>query len=169
MRYLFASLFAVLVSSQLAACGITDFDVSQPVPSQTVPGSPLPGPLAAVFPIPLSLDLSQQIKSMDTGPISSVTLSSLGLTITSAGDWSFVSEIDVYVSSTKSGSTLPRVEIAHVTSPGPTTSLSFDVDSSVDLNPYINEGSEVDGEGSGQAPAMDVTYDGQGVFTVHPV
>jgi hypothetical protein len=162
-------LVTVLLTSQLAACGITDFNVTQPVPSQTVPRSPLPGPLAAVFPIPLALDISQQIKSMDTGPISSVTLNSLTLTIMSAGDWSFVSEIDVYVSSTKSGSTLPRVEIAHVTSPGPVTTLSFDVDASVDLNPYINEGSEVDGAGSGDAPAMDVTYDGQGVFTVHPV
>jgi len=160
----------LLVVVHLAACGITDFDLTQPVPSQSVPGSPLPGPLASVFPIPLDLDISQQIKSMDTGPISSVTLKSLTLMTTSSGsDWSFVTEIDVYVSSTKSGSTLPRIEIAHVTSPGPTTQLSFDVDASVDLDPYINEGSEVDGQGSGQAPPMDVTYDGDGIFTVHPV
>ena len=36
---------------------------------------------------------------MDTGPISSVSLKSLTLTIKTTGaDWSFVSEIDVYVS-----------------------------------------------------------------------
>ena len=152
------------------ACGITNFDIDQPIPAQTVQGSSLPGPLAAIFPIPLNLDLSQQIKSMDTGPISSVNLSSLQLTITSSGgNWSFVQEIDVSVSSSKSGSSLPKVEIAHVTSPGNETEMPFVVDPTVDLNPYINEGSEVDAQGTGQAPAMDVTYDGAGTFTVHPV
>ena len=160
----------VLTALQLVGCGIADFDVSQPIPAETVQGSPLPGPLAALFPIPLSLDLSQQIKSMDTGPISSVTLKSLTLTITSSGaDWSFVDEIDVYVASTQSGSSLPMVEIAHVTSPGSVTTLTFVVDASVNLNPYIDEGSEVSGQGSGQAPSSSVTYDGEGVFTVHPV
>jgi hypothetical protein len=107
---------------------------------------------------------------MDTGPISSVTLKSLDLTITSSGaDWSFVTEIDVSVSSTKSGSSLPKVEIAHVTSPGKVTDLQFVVDPTVDLNPYINEGSEVDAQGSGSAPSTNVTYDGAGTFTVHPV
>jgi hypothetical protein len=151
-------------------CGITDFDITQAIPSETVAGSPLPGPLASLFAIPLDLDISQQIKSMDTGPISSVNLHSLTLTITSTGsDWSFVNEIDVYVSSTKSGTTLPKVEIAHVTSPGMVTVMRFVVDATIDLDPYINEGSEVAGQGMGQAPMMNVTYDGEGVFTVHPV
>jgi hypothetical protein len=164
MRWICLALFAC------SACGITDFDIDQPIPAQTIQGSALPGPLAAIFPIPLSLDISQQIKSMDTGPISSVTLKSLDLTITSSGaDWSFVTEIDVSVSSTKSGSSLPKVEIAHVTSPGKVTDLQFVVDPTVDLNPYINEGSEVDAQGSGSAPSTNVTYDGAGTFTVHPV
>ena len=153
----------------LVGCGAADFDIHQPIPAQTVPGSALPGPLASIFPIPLSLDLSQQIKAMETGPISGVTLASLTLTITSSGDWSFVDHIDVTVSSTKSGSTLPTIEIAHVDSPGSVTVLHFTVDSDVNLDPYINEGSEVDGNGMGTTPQMDVTYDGEGVFTVHPV
>ena len=66
----------------LTGCGIADFDITQPVPEQQIPGSSLPGPLADLFPIPVNLDISQQIKAMDTGPIDSVSLSALELTIT---------------------------------------------------------------------------------------
>lgn len=162
-------LYLVMLAA-LAGCGIADFDVTQPIPEQTIAGSPLPGPLATLFPIPLNLDISQQIKAMDTGPIGGVHLSSLELSLTSSGgDWSFVDEIDVFVSSTKSGTTLPKVEIAHVTSPGAVRTLHFKVDGGVDLKPYIDEGSEVDGQSSGHAPMQDTSYDGQGVFTVHPL
>jgi len=157
----------------VAGCGITDFDISQPVPEQNIQGSPLPGPLAALFPLPLSLDLSSQIKAMDTGPIGSVTLSSLSLTITSptdgTQDWSFVQSVDVFVESTKSGTALPKVQIASVTSPGAVTTMTFDVVSGVNLDPYINEGSQVDSTGMGDAPMHDMSYDGTGVFTVHPL
>ena len=157
----------------VAGCGITDFDIDQPVPPQSIQGSPLPGPLAALFPLPLSLDLSSQIKAMDTGPIGSVTLSSLALTITSptdgTQDWSFVQSVDVFVESTKSGTALPKVKIASVASPGAVSTMAFTVVDGVDLDPYINEGSQVDSTGMGDAPMHDMTYDGTGVFTVHPL
>ena len=160
----------------VAGCGVTDFDITQPVPEQTVAGSPLPGPLGALFPIPISLDIAARIKAMDTGPIDSVTLSSLELSITKTDepgsdtdDWSFVSEIDVFVSSTASGTTLPKVMIAHVSQPGAVQTIAFDVDASVNLKPYIDEGSRVDGESTGNAPPDDVSYDGSGTFTVHPL
>ncbi len=163
------SLILVLV----AGCGIADFDVDQPVPEQSIQGSPLPGPLASLFPLPLSLDLSSQIKAMDTGPIGSVTLESLTLTITSptdgSQDWSFVQTVDVFVESTKSGSSLPKVQIASVSSPGKVSTMNFTVVGSVDLNPYINEGSQVDSTGMGDAPMMNMSYDGEGVFEVHPL
>ena len=38
-----------------------------------------------------------------------------------------------------------------------------------DINPYVNEGSIVEGESSGRLPQTDVTYNGEGVFTVHPL
>jgi hypothetical protein len=143
---------------------------------QRVQGSPLPGPLASLFPLPLDIDISQQIKEMETGPIDSVTLSKLTLTITGtampsgdADDWRFVDSIRVFVKSSQSGSQLPRVEIASVSAPATGTALEFDVKSNVDLNPYINEGSVVEGESSGRLPEDDVTYDGEGVFTVHPL
>lgn len=159
-----------------AACGVTDFDVTQPIVEQRVQGSPLPGPLASLFPLPLSVDLSSKIKAMHTGPIDSVTLSKLTLSMTPTAqdsgdtdDWSFVDEIRVFVKSSMEGSTLPRVEIAHVTNPGAVTTLMFEVEGDVNLDPYVNEGSIVEGESSGRLPPDDVSYDGEGVFTVHPL
>jgi hypothetical protein len=152
-----------------AGCGIADFDVEQPVPAQTIQGSGLPAPLAAIFPLPLNLDISSKIKARDTGPIDGVTLSSLTLDISSSGgDWSFVSSIDVFVSSSKSGSGLPRAKIASVASPGAVRTLSFRVEG-VNLKPYIDEGSQVDSAGMGTQPTQDVTFSGKGVFTVHPL
>ena len=58
-----------------AGCSdLIDFDISQPVPEQRVQGSPLPGPLTAIFPLPLDLDLSAEIQKRDSGPIDSITI-----------------------------------------------------------------------------------------------
>lgn len=166
----------LLLAAVLGGCGIADFDIDQPVPEQVIAGSGLPGPLGALFPLPLNLDISQQIKAHDTGPIDSVTLSSLELTITAtdapAGDtddWSFVDQVDVFVESTKSGTTLPKAKIATVSHPGAVQTMTFTVDESVNLKPYIDEGTKVDTQGSGTAPSDDVSYDGKGVFRVHPL
>jgi hypothetical protein len=164
------SAVAVAAAAGLAGCGIADFDVEQPVQPQTIQGSGLPAPLAAIFPLPLNLDLESKIKAKDTGPIDGVTLSSLTLHITSSGgDWSFVTSIDVSVSSTKSGSQLPKVKIASITSPGAVQTMDFHVESGVNLKPYIDEGSQVDSSASGTQPTHDVSFDGSGVFTVHPL
>lgn len=166
----------VLAAVALSGCGVTDFDIDQPIVEQRVTGSPLPGPLAVLFPLPLSIDISSKIKEMETGPIDSVTLKSLKLSITATAmpsgdtdDWSFVESIRVYVKSSKQGSTLPRVEIANVMNPGAVTTLTFTVKDEVDINPYVNEGSVVEGESTGSVPPDDVTYDGEAVFTVHPL
>ena len=159
-----------------AGCGIADFDLDQKVPEQVIAGSGIPAPLAALFPLPLNLDLTQQIKAHDTGPIDSVTLSSLSLTITATDrpsgdtdDWSFVSHVDVFVESTKSGTTLPKVKIASVDAPGAVQTMTFTVDESVNLKPYVDEGSKVDSSGSGTVPPDDVSYDGASTFHVHPL
>ena len=162
-----------LVLCLVAACGVADFDVDQPIMEQRIAGSSVPGPLQLLFPVPLNVDISAQIQSMHTGPIDSVTLSSLSLTITPTaqpmGDWSFVDQIDVFVSSSKSGSTLPKVKIAHATSPGKVQTIEFAIEGGVNLKPYIDEGSTVDGQSTGRAPPGDVTYDGAAVFRVHPL
>jgi hypothetical protein len=160
----------------VAGCGVADFDIEQPIIEQRVQGSPLPGPLAVLFPLPLDINIAQKIKEMETGPIDSVTLSELTLSITAtattSGDtdtWDFVDDIHVFVKSSKSGSALPRVEIANVHAPGAVTTMTFDVMKNIDLQPYVEEGSVVEGESSGRLPEDDVSYDGEGVFTVHPL
>ncbi len=166
-------LFILVIA--LTGCGIADFDVDQAVPEQMVQGSNIPSPLGALFPLPLSLDLSQKIKAQNTGPIGTITLSSLALQITKTDeptgdtdDWSFVNEVDVFVKSTKSGTTLPRIKIASVVSPGAVRTLSFKVESA-NIKPYIDEGSQVETSGTGMVPADDVSYDGTSTFTVHPL
>lgn len=157
-------------------CGIADFDIEQPIPEQRVQGSGLPAPLAALFPLPLDLDLSAEIQKRTTGPIDSVNLTSLTLTITptdrgsgDTDDWSFVDEIRVFVASSMAGSNLPRVEIASTVAPGAVTTIEFTVEASVNLQPYVEEGSVVESSGRGRLPSDNVSYDGVGVFTVHPL
>jgi hypothetical protein len=165
-----------LIAIVSGGCGIADFDIDQPIIEQHVQGSGIPAPLAALFPLPLSLDLSAKINKMSSGPIDSITLSSLTLAITATDrpsndtdDWSFVDAIHVFVTSSASGSSLPRVEIAKVLAPGAVQTITFDVDESVNLKPYVDEGSVVESSGSGTIPGDDISYDGEGVFTVHPL
>jgi hypothetical protein len=162
--------------SLVAGCSIADFDLDQKIPEQAIGGSMIPAPLAALFPVPISLELESKIKAQETGPIDSVTLKSLELTITATDrptgdtdDWVFVDHIDVFVESTKSGSTLPKVKIASVAMPGAVQTMAFAIEASVNLKPYVDEGSQVDSTGSGTAPSDDVSYDGKAVFTVHPL
>ncbi|MDB4962013.1 MAG: hypothetical protein JWP01_2012 [Myxococcales bacterium] len=166
----------ILVTIVATGCGIADFDVVQPIPEQQVQGSGIPAPLAVLFPLPLDLDLSAQIEKQTTGPIDSVTLTSLALTITDTAqpsgdtdDWSFVDEIRVFVKSSKAGTALPRVEIASTVAPGAVTTIDFTVNDDVNLQPYVSEGSVVESSGSGRIPTDNVSYDGTGVFTVHPL
>ena len=133
-------------------------------------------PISSLFPPRLTLDLSAEIQKQTTGPIESVTLASLVLDIAAtdqaANDtdtWEFVDEIHVFVRSSADGSALPRVDIATVIAPGAVTSMVFDVDRRVDLKPYVDQGSVVESEASGSVPTDDVSYDGEGVFTVHPL
>jgi len=160
---------ALVAAATLAGCGIADFDISQDVPEQTIQGSGVPAPIAAVFPLPLSLDIGSKIKQRETGPIYSVTLESLVLEIhTSGASWGFVDSIDVYVESTKQGTSLPKVKLASVKDPPATTTLTFVVEDDVNLKGYIDEGAKVDSSGTGTQPSSDVTFDGKSVFTVHP-
>ena len=168
--------FILILAVLAGGCGLTDFDISQPIPDQSVTGSPIPAPIQGLFPIPLSLDLSAKIKKQTTGTIDSVTLSSLSLNITATeqqGDdvdnFLFIDEIHVFVKSELADSQLPRVEIASELAPGEVQNFNFTVNGGVDLLPYINEGSIVESEASGTAPPDNVSYDGQAVFTVHPL
>lgn len=168
--------FALTAALTITGCGIADFDVDQPIREQRIVGSGVPAPIAGLFPIPLSLDLDAKIKAQDTGPIDSVTMSSLTLRITDtdrgAGDtddWAFLDSVEVFVASRREGSSLPRVRIAHAAAPGAVTDLAFEVDGGVNLEPYVREGSVVESSATGTQPLDDVSFAGGAVFTVHPL
>lgn len=162
----------------VTACGVADFDVSQPVPEQKIDGAPLGGLLGGFFQFPLMLNIQADIQSMHTGPIDSVTLSSLVLdtkadaaqSCAAGATWSFVTSVDLYIESTKSGTTLQKMKLATASMPGDTTHLSFTPTSpKVNLIGYVNEGSQITAMASGTAPSMNVCFDGKATFLVHPL
>lgn len=159
-----------------AACGLANFDVDQDIPEQTIDGSPLPDVFDMFFEFPLMIDIESKIKAKETGPIDWVHLTSLELVITDAArpagdsdDWSFVRSVDVFVQSTRQGSSLPRVRVARASSPGPVTVMQFDPDSDINLVPYINEGSQMTTEAEADVPPDDVSFRGRAVFEVNPL
>lgn len=164
MRSLFLAVALIL-----SGCDdLTSFDVTQDIPPQTIAGSPLPAILDGFFEVPIDLTIQAEIDEMDAGPVDSITLSSLSLTITTPDDdWAFLESCDLFVESTRAGTQLPRVKVATARIPADGTSLRFDPVDDVDLKPYVEEGARMTATATGNQPADDVTYDGRAVFTVH--
>jgi len=169
-------LLAVCLVSASACGSVLDFDVDQDVPEQIVQGSSLPGPLAGLFPIPIRVDIQSKIAAQETGPIDRVVLASMHLDVTATerpdgdeDDWAFIDRVDLYVESSKEGTTLPRVKVGSAVAPGAVTRLEFEPEKDVNLLPYINEGCELTAEASGDAPGDDISYAGVATFTVTPL
>jgi hypothetical protein len=154
----------------LPGCGLVGFDVSQDIPAQTIPGSPLGALLpASLFAIPMNIDIQSETAGHGTGPASSVTLKSITLRITSpsGATFDFVSSISISISSSGNAS-LPQKEIARLQPVPGTATISLPPSSpSVDLLPYINAGATITATASGHMPSSDTTFDGTVVVTVH--
>ncbi len=167
----------VLACVPLAGClTFSDFDLGRDVPEQTIEGSPVPAPLQSAFPFAMDLDLSEHLAKFESKRQVQVMLASLALSTTESAqpagdhdDFGFISELHVFIGSSTEGTTLPRVEIAHAVAPGPVTTIEFAVESTIDLKPYISEMAKVDAVGSGTVPSDDISFDGHGVVTVHPL
>jgi hypothetical protein len=145
---------------------LVSFDVSQDIPPQTVPGSPLGALLpASLFSIPVNIDLKAATAGHGTGPATKVTLSSITLTITSpsGAKFDFVDSISISISS----SGLPQQEIARLQPVPGTTTITIPPTGNVDLLPYINAGATITATVSGHAPAADTTFNGKVTVTVH--
>lgn len=165
----FRSFLAVLlVAGGLGTpgCGLVSFDVSQDVPAQTIPGSPLGAVLpAALFSIPLNIDVQAATAGHGTGPAHSVTLSSLTFTIRSpsGATFDFLDSIAISVS----GNGLPEQEIGRLQPVPAASTISIPPTAGVNLLPYINAGATITARASGHMPASDTTFDGKVVVTVH--
>jgi len=160
----------VLVAAALltgpSGCGLLSFDVSQDIPAQTVPGSPLGALLpVSLFAIPMNVDIRSETAGHGTGPANSVTLSSISLTVMSpsGATFDFVDSIVINIS----GPGLSEVEIGRLQPVPGTASISIPPTGGVDLLPYINAGATITAKASGHMPASDTTFVGTVVVTVH--
>jgi hypothetical protein len=165
----------ITASLATAGCGLISFDVSQSVPEEQVPGSPLGGLLPSFLPqpFPITIDVQQETAKRSTGPARSANLKSVSFAITPhdapSGNFDFVDEIHIFVApSSSSGSSLPMAEIANL-APVPTgqTTIELTIVPSIDLLPYINAGASISATASGHSPPQTVTYDGTVVVTIH--
>jgi hypothetical protein len=159
----------------VAGCGALDFDVSQPIPQERIPGDPVAAAagslLASAFPsaFNFNIDLKAQQSAHDTGPIDSVHLKSLALAIDASSptqnfDW--LDEAHIFVEATG----LQKREVAHIMPvPKGQKTISFTVDGSIDLKPYIDKGVNVTTSATAHASAQDVVFGGTAVFRVSPI
>jgi hypothetical protein len=161
---------AALMLIAVAGCSVADFDVTRAIPSETIAGTgSLPSATSPDTAQPLDVPLHQVVDSSSTGFVNSIYLSDLTLDIHSTGDWSFVQSMDLYIASTMSGTTLPKVVVASASAPGAVTKLNLAITPDVDLVPYINEGAVLTATATGTQPSHDVTLDGQFTLHVHPL
>lgn len=152
-------------------CGAIRFDLTQGIPEQRVMGSALGALLGAFLPSPfaLTINLEQETKARGTGPAQSAGLKSLSFRLTnvpnpprSSDNFDFVDRIEIFVESTKSGTSLNKQKVADLlTVPRGASTLNLQCYPTVDLVPYINEGARISSTASGKTPAQDVTFDGQ--------
>lgn len=159
----------------VAGCGALDFDVSEGIPQQRLPGDPVAAAagnlLASAFPsaFNFNIDLKAQQQAHDTGPIDSVHMKSLTLTIdpsspTQNFDW--LDDAHIFVEAQG----LPKKEVAHIQPvPKGAKTISFTIDMSVDVKPYIDKGITVSTSATAHASAQDVVFAGTAVFRVSPV
>lgn len=154
-----------------AGCGALRFDIGQAVPEQRITGSVLGALLASFIPTPFSLNinLAQETQARGTGPAQSAGLKALSFRLTnipnpprSSDNFDFVDRIEIFVESTKSGTSLTKQKVADLlTVPRGVQTLNLQCYPNVDLVPYINEGARISSTAAGKVPPQDVTFDGQ--------
>ncbi|HNN96439.1 MAG TPA: hypothetical protein PKI03_29395 [Pseudomonadota bacterium] len=162
---------AVWALGPVFGCGALRFDISQSVPEQRIMGSVLGALLGSFIPTPFSLNinLAQETQARGTGPAQSAGLKALSFRLTnvpnpprSSDNFDFVDRIEIFVESTKSGTSLTKQKVADLlTVPRGVQTLSLQCYPNVDLVPYINEGARISSTAAGKVPPQDVTFDGQ--------
>jgi hypothetical protein len=162
---------ALLAFLPLPACAsVGDFDVERTIAEQRVQGSPLAGLLGDLFavPIPMDVNIASETSARDAGPAQAAHLKALVLEITAtdqasgdADDFGFLDSVDVFIESTRAGTSLPRARIAQATDIEASARLEFEVIRSVNVLPYSEEGSRFTSEVEGSVPSDDVSFAGR--------
>src|SRR5690606_23267417 len=116
-RPLFTAALLLMVLT-LGACGIAAFTINEE--SEVIEiqgqGTSLLG-LGELFPsrIPLTVNLQQELQAQDADGAKAVYLSDLTFALeddSQESDFDFIDEVTITIESTRSGSNLPRVELA---------------------------------------------------------
>jgi hypothetical protein len=147
-------------------CGLGDFDVTESVPAQTIPG----GSSAAAQPSAFEMNMAISEKDLPTGSslVSAVTLSSatFNLTAPAGGNFDFVQSVTLSILS-PSDSRLKEAPIATGHPKPGSNKLELSPVGDVDLLPYVHAGAMVRGVATGKAPNVSTTFDGKVVLRVH--
>lgn len=173
-------LFVLFVVFFVAGCSdVGSFTVEQSTGEVIVEGndSPLNDVLPdnVLPPLALDFDLQSELEERDADGANAVYLNALTLetTETAVADaddedtFDFLDTIEFYVESRQEGSDLERVLVGSV-DPVPTgrKMLDVDVDDTIDLKPYAQEGMRITTSGSGSIPPDDVSIEGNVVIEV---
>jgi hypothetical protein len=149
----------------VAACGLVSFDVEQPIPEQTIPGSPLGALLPpGLFSLPLQVDLESSTKAHGTGAASSAHLKALTLTIIDPPGETFAFLDGITITIAAAGQ--PQRQIASLMPVPKASSIDLKPDANVDLLPYIKAGATISATATGRTPARDVKLNGKVVITI---
>lgn len=114
----------------------------------------------------LEFDLQSELEERDAGAAKAVFVESIELVVTDSrkegpedvDNFDFLDNIEVYIASRKDDTSLEERRIA-VRDPVPEgrTSFQLDVESDIDIKPYVEEGVRLTTRGSGELPEDDVS------------
>lgn len=176
MKYLLVSLaaFSLVACSDLGA-----FTVEQSTGEVLVEGNNSPVndllPASVLPPLALDFDLQSELEERDADGAKGVYLEALTLQTTDTAkadaddddNFDFLNSIEFYVESRREGTELERVLIGSV-DPVPTgqTTLDVEVDSTINLKPYAQEGMRLTTSGNGSVPEDDISIEGNVIIEV---
>ena len=159
---------ALVLTLCVSGCGLAAFDVTEKVPSQTIPGSSsgADGPSAVLS---TTMPLSSSDLPSGSGFVTSVTLKSATFTVESPsnGTFDFVDSVVLSIVS-PTNQVLTETQIASGQATSGSSTLALTPTGNVNLLPYARAGAVVRATGMGKQPAETTTFDGQIVLTVHP-
>jgi hypothetical protein len=162
-----AAALSMLVS---AACsGVFSFTFTQESNKQTVEGgNPVENLVNSFSPFNFEINLDRQLEKRDADGAKEVNLQNLRLVVTNTDEheegepnFDFLDSITFYANSENQD----RKKLAwREQVPEGKQKLSFEVDSSINLKPYIKDGMTLETEAEGNRPEQDTTI--KGVMTL---
>ena len=170
----------VLIAAFAASCSdVGNFTVEQSTGEVRVEGSNSPIndvlPDNVLPPLGLDFDLQSELEERDADGADGVYLDALTLTVTDTAkadendedNFDFLNSVEFFVESRKQGTELDRVLVGSIDPvPAGREILDVDVDNSINLKPYAQEGMRITTRGNGSVPPDDVTIAGDVVIEV---